>query len=152
MVVLYNQWISENFGMVTAVRSQTMLQSIPTKNKPRNQIQETKNCIYNIPCECRKKYTGHTGRPLNARIQNISAIQKMGEMSNSKVAEQLWDKDHSIKWNKAKIIHNKENSITRYLKETVFTRTEQHGMEHKRTGYQSIQPRCEFHTAPSTNA
>jgi hypothetical protein len=30
---------------------------------------------------------------------------KMGETSNSKIAEHSWDKDHRIQWNQAEIIH-----------------------------------------------
>jgi hypothetical protein len=81
--------IRKIFGMLTAVRSQTMLCSIPTETKPKNKIQKTKNCIYNIPHKCKKKYTGETERPLNTRITKHKCNTKMGEISKSKKAEVL---------------------------------------------------------------
>lgn len=60
-----------------------------------NRIQETKNYIYNIPCECKK-----IQRPVTPESWNIKTT-KMGEMYKSKRAEHFGDKDHITPWNKA---------------------------------------------------
>jgi hypothetical protein len=75
----------------------TALRSILAKTKPENETQDTKNCVYNIPCECGKKYSiGETGRPLNTRITEHKRNTKMGEIFKSKIAEHSWDEDRRI--------------------------------------------------------
>jgi hypothetical protein len=108
--------IIKEFGICTTFRLQTVLWSILTKTKPKNEIWETENCIYNIPCKCRKKYMGDhlTPESLNTR---------MGEISKSKVTEHSWDDGNRIQWNKAEIIHKEEKRIIRNRKESVFNRT-----------------------------
>ena len=61
--------IGNTYGIRTAFRScTTTLRSILTKTKPPNQTQDSKNCIYNIPCECGKRYIGETCRHLQTRV------------------------------------------------------------------------------------
>jgi hypothetical protein len=86
------------------------------KTKPKNGIQETKNHIYSIPCECRRKYIGETGRKFNTRIAEHTCNTRMGEIPKSKTAEHLSDEDHRIQWNKAEITQKEENRIIRKLK------------------------------------
>ena len=52
--------IGNKYGIRTAFRSHTTLRSILAKTMPRNQTQESKNCFYNIPRECGKRYIGET--------------------------------------------------------------------------------------------
>jgi hypothetical protein len=54
---------------------------------------------------------------------SINGKIKMGEISKSKTAEYSWDEDYRIQWNKAEIIHKKENRITMKLKVLVSIRT-----------------------------
>jgi hypothetical protein len=82
-----------------------MLQGILTKTKPKNVILETKNCIYSIPCEGRKKYIGGTTGPFNTRITKHKCNTRMGQISKSEIAKHSWDEDYRIQWNKAEIIH-----------------------------------------------
>jgi hypothetical protein len=93
------------------------------KTKPKNETEETKNCIYSIPCKCRKKYIGETGRPLNTRITKHKCNTRMGEISKSKIAEHSRNEDHRIQWNKVEIMHKEEKRIIRKLKKSVFKRT-----------------------------
>ena len=58
------------YDITTAYRSLITLRSILTETRPPNQTQKSKNCIYNIPCECGKRYIGETCRPLQTRVNN----------------------------------------------------------------------------------
>ncbi|PSN46032.1 hypothetical protein C0J52_15799 [Blattella germanica] len=66
--------IGNKFGIRTSFKSHTTLCSILTKTKSPNEQQESKNCIYNVPCECGKQYIGgSTGRPLQTMIERIGS-------------------------------------------------------------------------------
>ena len=56
---------------------------------PPNQTQESKNCIYNIPCECGKQYIGETCRPLQTRLNEVEHKRNTTneEIDKSKLAE-----------------------------------------------------------------
>ena len=47
--------IGNKYGIRTAFRSCTTLRNKLTKTRSPNQTQESKNCIYNIACECGKR-------------------------------------------------------------------------------------------------
>jgi hypothetical protein len=61
-----------------------VLWSIFTKTKSKNEIQETKNCIYSVPYKHRKKSVGETGRPLNTRISKHEPTQVWEKYSSPK--------------------------------------------------------------------
>ena len=91
----------------TAFRWCTILWSILTKIRPPNQTQESKNCIYNIPCECGKRYIGETCRPLQTIINEPKRNTTNGEIDKSKIAEHSWEQEHKFRWDKASIIMKK---------------------------------------------
>ena len=105
--------IGNKYGMRTAFRSRTTLGSILTKTRPPNQTQESKNWIYNIPCECRKRYIGETCRPVQTRINEHKRNTTNGEIDKSKIVEHSWEKKHRFQWDKASIISKEENSRIR---------------------------------------
>jgi hypothetical protein len=126
MVVPYIWGTSEKIGRIGKMRDMhsghELCYVAYSETKSNNEVQETKNCRYSIPCECRKKCVGERGRPFNTRITRHKCNTKMGEISKSKTAEHVYE-DHRIQWNKAEIIHKEENRIIRKLKESVFIRT-----------------------------
>jgi hypothetical protein len=64
-----------------------ILWGILTQTKPKNKIQESKNCTYSIPCKCGKKEAiQETGRQLNT-----GGNTEMGEVPKPKIAEHPWD-------------------------------------------------------------
>ena len=65
--------IGNKYGIRTSYRSCTTLRRVLTKTRPPNQTQESKNCIYNIPCKCGKRYIGETCRPLQTRVNKHKA-------------------------------------------------------------------------------
>ena len=69
-----------------------------------NTEQQTKNVIYQIPCECDKFYIGETSRPLNVRIKEHKDYLRKGDFHKSKICQHSWDTGHRINFNNAKII------------------------------------------------
>ena len=90
--------------------------------RPPNQTQESKNCIYNIPCKCGKLYIGETYRPLQTRINEHKRNTTNGEIDKCKIAEHSWEQKHRFQWGKANIISKEDNSRIRKLKESAFIR------------------------------
>jgi hypothetical protein len=105
--------LGNNFSFVKPHKKSlwAMLWSIITKTKPKNKIQETKNCIYSIPCEFGKKCIRETGRPFNTRISENKHKKKMWENSR-----RLIGRGQQNTMNKAEIIHKEENRIIMKLK------------------------------------
>ena len=71
-----------------------------TKTRSPNQTQESKNCIYNIPCDCGKRYIGETCRPLQTRINEHKRNTTNREIDKSKIAEHSWEEKHRFQWDK----------------------------------------------------
>jgi hypothetical protein len=44
-------------------------------------------CIYSIPCECGRSYTGETGRPLAMQLREHRQNLKEGLLEKSKLAQ-----------------------------------------------------------------
>jgi hypothetical protein len=47
-------------------------------------------------------------------------VGKLDISQKPKIAEHCWNEDYRIQWDKAEIIHKKDNKITRKLKKSVF--------------------------------
>ena len=91
-----------------------------------NQTQESKNYIYNNPCEYGKRYIGETCRPLQPRVNEQKRNTTNGERDNSKIVEHSWEQKHRFQWDKASIITKIENSRIRKLKESAFIHCTDH--------------------------
>ena len=120
--------IRNQFGTRTAFRSCTTLRSILIKTRSPNRTQESKNCIYNIPCECGKRYIAETGRPLQTRENEYKRNTTNGEIDKSKIAERSWEQKHRFHSDKASIISKEENSRIRKLKESAFIHYTDHAI------------------------
>ena len=118
--------IGNKYCIRTAFRSSTTLRSILTKTRPPNQTQESKNCIYNIPCESGKRYIRETCRPLQTRVKEHKQNITNGEIDKSKIAEHSWGQKHRFQWDKASIISKEGNSRIRKLKESAFIHCTDH--------------------------
>ena len=49
-----------------------------------------KNCVYSIPCSCRKIYKGETGRPLKVRLEGHRKAVVRGEIEKSGMPDHIW--------------------------------------------------------------
>ena len=89
-----------------------------TKTKPNNILEKTRNCVYSIPCECQEMYIGETGRPLEKRVVEHKANVRKMNVSSSKMAEHVYNKDHNIKWEDSKILLKEADSTKRKMIES----------------------------------
>ena len=114
--------IGNKYGIRTAFGSCTTLRNILTETRPPNQTQESKNCIYKIPCECGKRYIGETCRPVQTRVNERKRNTTNREIDKSKIAEHSWEQKHRFQWDKASIISTgkEENARIKKLKESAF--------------------------------
>jgi hypothetical protein len=76
VVIPYAKGISEKFRRIgnrfnlrTIFKTKHTLRGTLMKTGPVRDAQQTKQCVYNIPCDCGRCYSGGTSRPLEARIK-----------------------------------------------------------------------------------
>ncbi|XP_045477895.1 uncharacterized protein LOC123683043 [Harmonia axyridis] len=112
--------IGNRYGVRTAFQTKNTVRANLTKVKPDNENQRTKNCIYEIPCECGRSYIGETKRPLDTRVKEHQKLARLGETEKSRLVQHAWDEEHRIKWDEASIISKEERSKRRKLKEAAF--------------------------------
>lgn len=96
--------INSKFNVRTTFLSNNTLRSQLTKLKPKNKIQESKNVVYKIDCECDKTYFGQTSRPAKTRIREHIYNYKMKNTDKSKLVEHAISKNHSIKFESSSIV------------------------------------------------
>jgi len=104
----------------TAFKPETTVRKLLTKTKPKNPTNDSRNCVYEIPCECGRKYIGETCRTLQTRVREHKACVKKGETEKSRLADHAWSEQHHIQWDKARVIHKEEGFKKRKLKEATF--------------------------------
>src|SRR5436190_10104528 len=81
---------------------------------------DTKDCIYQIPCECGASYIEETKRPLEIRVKEHKKNTTSGEIEKSRLAQHAWTEHYQIQWNNAKIIDKEEHWRKRKFKEAVY--------------------------------
>jgi len=55
------------------------------------------NCVYSIPCECGRSYTGETGRQWTTRLREYRQNLE-GHLERSKVEQHAYEQGHRIVW------------------------------------------------------
>jgi predicted GIY-YIG superfamily endonuclease len=60
--------------------------------------QQTAQCVYSIPCECGRSYTGETGRLLAVRLQEHRHNLREGLLEKSKLAQHASEEGHRVGW------------------------------------------------------
>ena len=95
-----------------------MLRSILTKAKRPIESKHKIEVIYSLPCECRKVYTGETGKTLTERLaEHRRAVRRMD--NNNSLAVHVQRTTHSITWDKAEVIEQENNKIRKKIKEAL---------------------------------
>jgi hypothetical protein len=112
--------IGHRYDVRTSFRTTNTLRSILTQTKPKNTEESTKNCVYSIPCSCGDSYIGETSRPLEVRQNEHRSYIRNRQITASKISEHILTStgDHTIEWNRSKILMKEPNQERRKLKET----------------------------------
>jgi predicted GIY-YIG superfamily endonuclease len=61
--------IGNHFNIRTIVKAKQAVHGTPMKTGPVRDAQQTKQCMYSIPCDCSRCYIGETSRPLEVRVK-----------------------------------------------------------------------------------
>jgi hypothetical protein len=88
------------------------------KTGPVRDTQQTKQCVYSIPCDCGRCYIGETSRPLEVCIREHKYNLIHGLLEKSKLAQHAYGEGHKICWNKARVLQIEPNSTYRKYKES----------------------------------
>jgi hypothetical protein len=81
------------------------------KTGPIRDAQQTKKCVYSIPCGCGRRYIGEMSRPLEVRIKEHKYNLTQGMLEKSKLAQHSYEEDHRICWDEAKVLQIEPNTI-----------------------------------------
>jgi predicted GIY-YIG superfamily endonuclease len=81
---------------------------------PVEDVLQSKQCVYTIPCDCGGCYIGETDRPLQVRIKEhkYSRTQDLFQKSNS--AEHAYEEAHQLCWNEATALQIETNIYRKY--------------------------------------
>jgi hypothetical protein len=66
------------------------------KTGPARETQQTKQCVYNIPCDCGRCYIDETSRFLEVRIKEHKHNLIQGLLENSKLVQHGYQRGHKI--------------------------------------------------------
>jgi hypothetical protein len=88
------------------------------KTGPVRDVQQVKQCVCSIPCDCGRCYISETGRPLEVRIKEHKYNLTQGLLEKSKLAQHAYEEDHRIYWSEAKVLQIEPNTTYRKYKES----------------------------------
>jgi hypothetical protein len=82
-------------------------------------LQQTKQCVYNIPCGCGRCYIGETSRLLEVCIKEDQYHLTQGLLENLKLAQHAYEEGHKMCWNEENVLQIEPNTTYRKYKESV---------------------------------
>ena len=114
------QRMCRRMGVKTVFRSHGMLRELLMKVKTRIPEENKRDIVYQIPClDCESSYIGETGRKLKKRITEHKAAVRRGD-KNSGIAVHVWEQQHHVDWEGAKIIDFEPHYTKRRVLEAVW--------------------------------
>ena len=166
-VIPYVEGLSEavarvyrRYGISTAMRPHTTIQSLVVHPKDRLEKKEIGECVYRIPCKtCSKVYIGETGHSFGTRMnehhkevehqegRRFTRRAKAAaeeELNKSAIADHVNNENHVIDWDAAKILGRESDRTARWIREAIKIRKEREvmnrdeGAYHLRHGYDSL--------------
>jgi predicted GIY-YIG superfamily endonuclease len=82
--------------------------------RPKRDPQQTAQCVYRIPRESGRSYTGETGRPLAVRLCEHRHNPEQSFLEKSKLGQLVYKEGHTVGWDDARILETESNN--RYRK------------------------------------
>jgi hypothetical protein len=98
----------------TLFKTRQTPRSMLTRTRPYRKVQDMRQCIYSIPCECGRQYIGETGRPLGIQIGEHMNNLKQGLMEKSRLAKHACEEGLRIQWKEAKAAQIETNICRKY--------------------------------------
>jgi predicted GIY-YIG superfamily endonuclease len=87
------------------------------RKTPKRDPQQTTR-VYNIPCECGRRYIGETSRPLTVRLREHKHNLKEGYLGKSKLAQPAFEEGDNVEWDEAEILEIENNNRYRKYKQS----------------------------------
>jgi hypothetical protein len=161
VIILYVKGISENFRCIgncfnvrTIFKTKHILCGTSMKTGPVRDAQQTKQCVYNIPCDCGRCYIGEKWRSLEGHIREHKYNLTQGLLEKSKLSQHAYEEGHKICWNEAKVLQIEPNTTYRKYKESTHMFLVDHPTSQPSlnistiwTGYQSRSQKLQPHQA-----
>jgi hypothetical protein len=105
--------IGNSFDLRTIFKTKQTLRGTLMKTGPVRVAQQTKQCVYSVPCDCGRCYIGQTSRPSEVCIKEHKYNLTQCLLEKSKFAQHAYKEDHKICWNTTKILQIEPNTIYR---------------------------------------
>ncbi len=105
--------------------------------RPKDPVEPSEACgvVYQIPCgDCDETYIGHSGRPLNTRVQEHKNAVRKSSVSSG-VADHTIKTGHSIDWEQVDIIDRDPLTPPRRIREAIAIRLHNPAMN-RESGYE----------------
>jgi hypothetical protein len=80
-------------------------------------VQQMKQCVYSIPCDCGRCYIGETSRLLEVCVKEHKYNLTQGLHEKSKSSQHAY-KGHKICWNEVKVLQIEPNTTYRKYMES----------------------------------
>jgi hypothetical protein len=106
----------ERFNIKTVFKTRYALRSMLIGTRRKSKVQDIRQFIYSIPCECGRYYIGKRGRPLGVRIEHMDNLKQV-LMEKSRLAKHAYEEGHRIRRKEAKVVQKDTNNIRRKYKE-----------------------------------
>ena len=142
VTIPYQQGTSERLsnafkkrGYATAMKPHTTIRSLVVHPKDKLKPDQKAGVVYQIPCQqCDKSYIGETGRMLKERISEherdvrlnsksqftrSQRKQSEGELNKSAITDHCNRQNHTIAWDKIKVVNQESNTTARRIKEAI---------------------------------
>ena len=117
------------------MKPHTTIRSLVVHPKDKLKTNQKAGVVYQIPCQqCEKSYIGETGRILKERITEherdvrlnsksqftrSQRKQSEGELNKSAITDHCNRQNHTIAWEKVKIVNQESNTTARRIKEAI---------------------------------
>jgi hypothetical protein len=83
------------------------------ETEPVVETQQTKQCVYSIPCYCSRCYLSETSRPLEVRVTRHKQKATQLMFGKSKLAKHAYKEGHKMCWKQAKVLQIESNTTYR---------------------------------------
>jgi hypothetical protein len=123
-MIPYIRSISEKFWRIgncynirTIFKTKQSLRGTLMTTRPDRGLQQTRQCVYSIPCECGRCYIDETSRRLEVHIKEHKHNFTQGLLEKSRLAQHAYEEGHRICWNEDRVLQIEPNIICRKYKE-----------------------------------
>jgi hypothetical protein len=89
-------YMGKRFSVRTSFKIKHTLHGMWMKTEPVRDAQQTKQCVYSIPCDFGRCYISKTSRPLEVRIKEHRCNLTEGLREKSKLAQHAYEEGHKI--------------------------------------------------------